>query len=204
MSNTEQLTYSSPPASNQNNGRSLPNSPASSKLDLYDDDHYSIPDDELRSVNSSSIASDGNDDASMTNDIALVPTSVKSHQRTGDPVESTTERKYTSDWKTITSRKNQAAAKKLKTAETTFHLDPSLSDRDLPHFRGQRIEDVQEALRQIGQDDLAISSTNLTQRGQVLLTTMEDDGYAHRDNAMSATSHTTATDEEMSTSTTSS
>jgi hypothetical protein len=194
------------PASNQNNGRTIPNSPASSKLDLYDDDHYSIPDDELRSVNSSSIASDGTEDASMTNEIAFDPTSVNSYQRTGGPVESTTERKYTSDWKTITSRKNQAAAKKLKTVETTFHLDPSLSDRDLPHFRGQRMEDVQEALRQNGQDDLAISSPNITRRGQVPLTTMEDDGYTHKNvtNITFANSHTTATDEEMSTSTTSS
>jgi hypothetical protein len=63
------------PASNRNSNKSLPTSQASSQLDLYDDDHYSIPDDELRSVTSSTIASDGTDDASMDHDLAIPPPS---------------------------------------------------------------------------------------------------------------------------------
>lgn len=43
------------------------NSPDSSQMDLYDQDKYSIPDDELRSVDSSAPSSDGEDgNTSMT------------------------------------------------------------------------------------------------------------------------------------------
>jgi hypothetical protein len=48
---------------------SLTNSPVSSQMDLYDQDHYSIPEDDLRSVNSFNQSSDSEDgDTSMSND----------------------------------------------------------------------------------------------------------------------------------------
>ena len=102
---------------------SLLNSPNSSQLDLYDNDHYSIPDDELQSVNSSAISFDGTDDTSMATDTDLHQASVTHKQRTGNPTEAT-EGSHTSEWTTHTSRKHQAI-RSTKVLRQIYILTPA-------------------------------------------------------------------------------
>jgi hypothetical protein len=108
----------------------LLNSPDSSQMDLYDQDKYSITDDELRSINSSAHSSDGEDgNTSITkgtdrhkNPMAYNPSDAL------PPKSVETEQSNTSRWTTLTSRKHQAATKKQKSMETPSPFDPRLSD----------------------------------------------------------------------------
>ncbi len=162
---------------NRNIKMSLLNSPASSQLDLYDQDNYSIPDDELRSVNSSTISIEGTDDNSLAHQADLHQESIAHNSCASNPtMNSETDRSNTLEWTTLTSRKHQAAAKKHKIAEPRLHFDPSLSDRDLPHFRGRKMEDVQDALKQGMKDDMS-DDTSSSYRRRVPVTTLatEDD-----------------------------
>jgi hypothetical protein len=151
---------------------SLNNSPDSSQMDLYDQDHYSIPDDELRSVNSSVHSTDSEDgDHSMSVDDNHRNMSNASKTSTNAPPRSAgTAQSETPEWKTIKPRKHQVA-KKYKTVELPLHFNPRESDRDLPHIGGRPMEEVKEALGQVATDDRS-DGTSSSYRRRVPLTTL--------------------------------
>ncbi len=148
---------------NKNITMSFLNSPDSSQMDLYDQDKYSIPDDELRSVDSSTQSSDGEDgNTSMTEETDRHKKPMAYNPNDALPPKSVeTERSNPSGWTTLTSRKHQAATKKHKPMETPSPFDPRLSDRELPHLGGRTMGEIQDALAQNKTDIVRSKSTKM-------------------------------------------
>ncbi len=123
---------------------SLPNSQESSQMDLYDQDSYSIPEEELRSIGTAPSSDDDDDNTSMT-------TARKLHQQHSDhvhgietPPKNIVTEQSQSEWTTLTSKKHSAEKRKQNIMGTQDHFDPSMSDRDLPNLRGRSMEDVRQ------------------------------------------------------------
>jgi hypothetical protein len=156
----------------------LPNTQSSTQsLDLYDQDHYSIPDDDLRSdLSANSFVDDDDDDDDAESTLAMdinpfqdpdgrKPIAVDTLRRS-EPVQP-----GPLEWTTLTSRRQQAAAKKAKVTETASHpFDPHLAGRDIPNLHGHRMEVVQETLAQIREHEPAHNSLPSPQRRVPIIT----------------------------------
>jgi hypothetical protein len=129
------------------NNMSLPNSQESLQMDLYDQDSYSIPEDELRSIGTEDSSYDDDDNTSMNADGEMQNQSIDYDM----DIKKSTKRIISElsppmTGKTHSSRTPSAETKSNIPDETKDHFDPSLSDRDLPHFRGRSMNEVLQAL----------------------------------------------------------
>jgi hypothetical protein len=129
-------------------------------MDLYDQDSYSIPEDELRPTGTAHSTNDEDDDTSVITDMELEgqPTAYIQGS-TGPPTDIVTD-SPASEWKTTTSKKPSSGNKKHRIMGLPEHFDPSSSDRDLPHLRGRRMEEVQHALQDQDTADTTLAANS--------------------------------------------
>jgi hypothetical protein len=113
------------------------NSPESSQMDLYDQDSYSIPEDDLRSASTARSTDDEADNTSESADMELERWPIDYVKGSKTPPRNIATESPASEWKELTSTKPSARCRKHKFMEITDHFDPSQSDRDLPHFENE-------------------------------------------------------------------
>ena len=129
-------------------------------MDLYDQDSYSIPEDELRSTSTARSSSNEDDNTSEISDMELEGRPIAYVHGSKTPPTDIVTDSPALEWKTTTSKKPSAGNKKHRIMGLPEHFDPSASDRGLPHLRGRRMEDVQHALQDQDTADTTLAANS--------------------------------------------
>jgi hypothetical protein len=142
----EDTTHSARTTADQIIKMSLLNSQGSSQMDLYDQDSYSIPEEDLRSIGTGHSSDDDVDNTSMATDSKLHQQHSKQVHDVTTPPNNIVTTTSPLEWTSSTRKKLWERSRKQNMLGTQDHFDPSTSDRDLPHFRGRSMEEVQQGL----------------------------------------------------------